>query len=454
MKISKRVLGLAVCLCAVGGPVARGGVLLDAAQAAQAPRTSLPVGRGVASASDEKAGAQAGRAFDGSAYTNWQMLIPGGTSGWLEYRFDEDVRWLLTDYAVTSGSTNENRDPREWELQGSLDGSNWVKLETRKNQIFIGRRRANSFRLRMTEAYNRYRLIFASNGAETPVEIAEVNFTVKALAQPPDEVAAEMERGSAVVSWKPAESATGYTVRRASDPRGPYVILASGVQTPRYTDRGPFDDCEISYYTVSTDVNSVQGVMSEPASIATPAAAPTHLQAKTDVGRVVLEWTPSPKAAAYVVRRSLVKEGPYTVIGSLITAPAFTDEGLTAGTAYYYVVCGVANGKEGVDTAPASALFPPAVPTGLTAEPGKEVIALKWNTVALTKTYKIMRATSADGPWEALATVADDTAFTDKTVNVNKTYYYAVSAVNECGASAESAVVSASPLRPAAWWRR
>ncbi|MGW3726809.1 alginate lyase family protein [Streptomyces sp. NPDC000851] len=38
------------------------------------------------------------------------------------------------------------------------------------------------------------------------------------------------------VSWLPSAWATGYTVRRATSPEGPYKRLASGVEAPRFTD--------------------------------------------------------------------------------------------------------------------------------------------------------------------------------------------------------------------------
>ncbi|MDF3058225.1 MAG: cellulosome anchoring protein cohesin region [Rariglobus sp.] len=310
-----------------------------------------------------------------------------------------------------------------------------------------------TFRVRPKEAYNRYRLTVSSNGGNM-IELAEVGFTVKAQVLPPTEVLAEPERGGASLKWGAVETATGYTVRRAIDRAGPYVLLASGVQTLRYLDTGPFQDSDTSYYTVSPEVAGIRGPLSAPVGVATPVAPPTDLRAKLGNGVVVLEWAPSPRAVAYVVRRSLLREGPYTTIGSLITSPAYTDEGLSAGTAYYYTVCGVANGKEGVDTAPVSALFPPGVPTGLGAEPGKELITLKWNAVALAASYKVLRATSADAPREEVAVIKGDTTFTDQAVDFKKTYYYAVAAMNECGVSTESTVVSASPIRPATWWRR
>jgi fibronectin type 3 domain-containing protein len=453
MKIPSYVVGVMACVLS-GLPVS-GAVTLTPEQVAQAPQTSLPaVGRGTAASSDEAAAVTASRAFDGFLYTSWTTTIPAGGTGWLEYRFDEDIRWVLTGYSVSNGAAGEEADPREWELQGSNDGANWTKLDAKKRQVFISRRKTNTYRLERAEAYNRYRVVFAATGGATPLEVGELGFTVKALAQPPDKVVVESERGCTVVSWPAVETATGYSIRRAGELKGPYVLLASGVRETSYTDRGPFGDSETCYYTVSTDVAAPQGVMSVPIGVATPVAAPANLKATPGGGLVVLEWTPSPKAVAYVVRRSLVGEGPYTVIGSQITAPAYTDEGLSAGTAYHYVVCGVANGKEGVDSAPVSVRFPPLTPTGLAAEPGKEMVTLTWNAVALATSYKIMRASAADAPAQELAVVTEGTTYVDRAVNANKTGHYTVRAVNDCGTSGVSDPVSAAPLRPAVWWRR
>lgn len=454
MKIQACVFSVLTLLWFGPAESAQAAIKLADEQAILLGGASLPPGRGVASAAQGSSPDSAARAFDELSYTSWIGNVSEGESCWLEYRFDDDISWLVTEYTVCNGSMGAVRDPREWELQGSRDGVTWVTLDSKKQQVFAGRRWPKTYRLRPNEAYNRYRLSFPSGDANGQIELAEVGFTVKAPVLPPTEISAEAERGCTLLNWLPVESATGYTVRRSVDRGGSYVLVASGVKGTRYTDKGPFEDTDTSYYTVSSEMAAVQGAVSAPVSVSTPVAAPADLRAKLGNGLVVLEWTPSPKAAAYVVRRSLRRDGPYTAIGSLITAPAYTDEGLSAGTAYYYVVCGVAHGKEGVDTAPVSALFPPGAPTGLVAEPGKELVNLKWNAVALATGYKIMRATSADAAREEVAVVADNTAFTDKAVNFNKTYYYTVSAINDCGLSMESAVVSTSPIRPASWWRR
>src|SRR6185436_14241036 len=64
---------------------------------------------------------------------------------------------------------------------------------------------------------------------------------------------------------------------------------------------------------------------------------PTGLAAVPTNAQVTLNWTPSPAAASYRVKRSTTSGGPYALIGTAF-APNYTDKGLTNGTTYYYVV--------------------------------------------------------------------------------------------------------------------
>jgi hypothetical protein len=58
-------------------------------------------------------------------------------------------------------------------------------------------------------------------------------------------------RHAVTVAWLPSAWATGYTVRRATGPAGPYERIASGVGTPPYTDRGVRAG-RTYYYTVAS----------------------------------------------------------------------------------------------------------------------------------------------------------------------------------------------------------
>jgi fibronectin type 3 domain-containing protein len=452
MKIQASVFSVLSLVWLGSGGVAEAAIKLDAEQAVLLGGASLPADRGSVSASADSVPDTAARAFDSVPYTTWQAR--GGEDGtcWIEYRFADDVSWLLTEYTLTNGYAG-NRDPEEWELLGSHDGEAWEVLDTKKQQYFAGRQWAKVSRVRPETAFNRYRLKFKAKEANL-IELAEVGFTVKAGVMPPREVTVETDRGAVSVKWSPMETATGYAVRRAVDREGPYKLLTSGVRGSGYMDQGPFEEGEMCYYTVSSEKDGRSGPLSTPVGVITPVAAPGDLKAKLGNAVVVLEWTPIPRAVAYVVKRSLLREGPYTTIGTMITSPAYSDEKLSAGTAYHYVVCGVANGKEGVHSAPVSALFPPLAPSGLAAEVNKEGITLTWNAVALAKSYRILRTASDEAPMEEIAMVKGETTFADKAVNYPKTYRYTVAAVNECGISEPSVTVSATPVRPPTWWRR
>ncbi len=73
----------------------------------------------------------------------------------------------------------------------------------------------------------------------------------------------------------------------------------------------------------------------------TPPAAPTGLVALAGDGSIFLDWADNAEAdlAGYTVYRSTAIGGPYSsASGGLVGISQFTDNGLTNGTTYYYVV--------------------------------------------------------------------------------------------------------------------
>lgn len=95
-------------------------------------------------------------------------------------------------------------------------------------------------------------------------------------------------------------------------------------------------------------------------SVAAP-AAPTKLSAVANNGQVTLSWISSANAASYNILRSTISGSGYTTIASNVTAGTYTDNGLTNGVTYYYVVSAVnANGatpSSEVNATPALILF-------------------------------------------------------------------------------------------------
>ncbi|HTB83305.1 MAG TPA: MBG domain-containing protein [Candidatus Sulfotelmatobacter sp.] len=88
-------------------------------------------------------------------------------------------------------------------------------------------------------------------------------------------------------------------------------------------------------------------------------------------------------------------------------------------------------------------LPPPSAPTGVTATPGINSVALIWNASSGATGYKVLRGIST-GNYTVTNNVAV-TNFTDITAVGGTPYFYAVEATNSSGASANSSEVTATP---------
>lgn len=87
----------------------------------------------------------------------------------------------------------------------------------------------------------------------------------------------------------------------------------------------------------------------------------------------------------------------------------------------------------------------PAAPTGLTATAGNAKVSLSWSASAGASTYNVKRAATNGGPYTTVAAGVTGTSYTDQGLTNGTVYYYAVSAANSAGESANSAAVSATP---------
>jgi cellulose 1,4-beta-cellobiosidase len=85
-------------------------------------------------------------------------------------------------------------------------------------------------------------------------------------------------------------------------------------------------------------------------------------------------------------------------------------------------------------------------PTGLVAVSGDDQVTLSWNASGNASSYNVKRATSSNGVYSVIATNVTTLGFTNTGLSDGTIYYYAVSAVNPVGESANSAGVSAQPI--------
>lgn len=169
--------------------------------------------------------------------------------------------------------------------------------------------------------------------------------------------------------------------------------------------------------------------------------------------RIWLSWTKSDRALSYTVKRATAADGPYQIIATNVTrCGEFLDTNCTLGTTYFYKVCGVNPVGMGPDSKAVSVT--PALPQKLppiiqTAVGRNAHIVLNWMPLwADADSYNIKRADTRAGPYTTIARNVKGLTYADTGLTNDRTYWYAVSAVNAVsGESADSEPLMGSPFR-------
>jgi fibronectin type 3 domain-containing protein len=257
------------------------------------------------------------------------------------------------------------------------------------------------------------------------------------------------------LTWNASSGATAYYVKRSTTTGGPYTQIAAPTGTS-YADNSVTNGTK--YYYVVSAYNSYGQSANSAEVNATPTAppppgAPAGLQATPGNTQVSLSWTASTGATSYHVKRSTTSGGPYTQV-SAPTVANFADTSLTNGTTYYYVVSALNATGESANSSQASAtpiapVTPPAAPTGLQATAGNAQVSLTWTGSAGATGYHVKRSTTSGGPYAQVAAPAT-TSDVDTGLTNGTTYYYAVSALNAAGESANSSQASGTPVNATA----
>ncbi|MEV4178694.1 GH92 family glycosyl hydrolase [Nonomuraea sp. NPDC049709] len=105
---------------------------------------------------------------DTDVNTKWLVFT---ATGWAQYTLSEPV--AVVHYALTSANDAPERDPRDWQLQGSPDGQSWTTLDTRTDETFTARLQRKEYRFAGTTAYAHYRLNVTRIGGGSTLQLAE-----------------------------------------------------------------------------------------------------------------------------------------------------------------------------------------------------------------------------------------------------------------------------------------
>jgi fibronectin type 3 domain-containing protein len=177
--------------------------------------------------------------------------------------------------------------------------------------------------------------------------------------------------------------------------------------------------------------------------------APTGLTAAAGNAQVNLTWTASSGATGYYVKRSTAANAEVQIAAQSTTS--YTDNSVTNGTKYYYVVSAYNSYGPSANSAEVSATPvappPPSAPTGLVATAGDAKVMLAWNVSTGATSYNVKRSTTNGSGYQTVG-AATTASFTDPGLTNGTTYYYVVTAVDSAGESGPSSQASATPTAP------
>ena len=111
------------------------------------------------------------KVFDGSASTKWFTGDQNSPPFWIQVKCRTAV--IVDGYSITSANDMPDRDPLNWTLVASDNGTDWVTIDTKSNVDFTQRQQKIDFSFTNSTAYQYYRFNFENN-AGNELQIAEI----------------------------------------------------------------------------------------------------------------------------------------------------------------------------------------------------------------------------------------------------------------------------------------
>ncbi len=163
-----------------------------------------------------------------------------------------------------------------------------------------------------------------------------------------------------------------------------------------------------------------------------PLADPTNFQVAANPKGVALTWSASGPSEFRIFRKTEQQQKP--VVLATATEPNYVDISAEFGKAYQYSIQAIGDNVESNVVGPENItpidVFPPAVPSGLTASVGIGAVELAWNrnTEFQFKEYRVLRSEEG-GPFVEIAHGLEAPVYSDHAIQSGKHYRYEVLAV-------------------------
>jgi predicted alpha-1,2-mannosidase len=134
----------------------------------------------VTASAENPPGETAANLKDGNPSTKWLDFNP---TGWVTYQLAKPA--VVVRYSLTSANDTPSRDPKDFTVQGSNDGSTWTDLDSRTGESFSGRFATNTYNFTNTTAYGYYRLNVTANSGDPLVQLADWDISDGSNVRPP-----------------------------------------------------------------------------------------------------------------------------------------------------------------------------------------------------------------------------------------------------------------------------
>lgn len=113
--------------------------------------------------------------FDNDSGTKWYTGSGFNKTATVQWKYDRTVS--IAKYTMVSGNDEQSRDPAEWVLYGSNNGTDFTKLDEQSGVTFSSRKQSKEFTLTTSGAYLYYKIEFTQNakGTTSEFQLSDIN---------------------------------------------------------------------------------------------------------------------------------------------------------------------------------------------------------------------------------------------------------------------------------------
>ena len=152
-----------------------------------------------------ESGEVADNLWDGTVNSKWLVFA---TTGWVTYKFPAAQN--IKKYALSSANDSPERDPKNWTVQGSTNGTDWTVLDTRTGETFSERFQTKTYDVTTPGSYSWYKLdITLNNGSTNIIQLAEWQLSDGSTTPPSPNMRSVV--GSGPTSGYTSKSRAGWT---------------------------------------------------------------------------------------------------------------------------------------------------------------------------------------------------------------------------------------------------